>query len=187
MKPSIFSSRAAMFKPQQLFPLWQRFLQQGWRPRHLVVLLTISSTTLAISTGTYISYRVVRGLILDNLKQNALLKVQRERDNIDRWLAVRKAEVTSLSYNPLVRSLDWDLAEPFLLSEAQRLSEFFVLAMVDGNGFVSTTNGDRNETNVIARKHFQRAMAGEIYVSDPLMGKASNVAQVIVAVPHLFP
>ncbi|MBD2312506.1 GAF domain-containing protein [Desertifilum sp. FACHB-1129] len=183
MKPSIFSSRAAMFKPQQLFPLWQRFLQQGWRPRHLVVLLTISSTTLAISTGAYISYRVVRGLILDNLKQNALLKVQRERDNIDRWLAVRKAEVTALSYNPLVRSLDWDLAEPFLLSEAQRLSEFFVLAMVDGNGFVSTTNGSRNETNVIARKHFQRAMAGEIYVSDPLMGKASNVAQVIVAAP----
>lgn len=175
-----------MVKLQQFFPLRRRRLQQGWQPRHLLVLLTIGTTTIAVSVCAYVSYQVVRGLILDNLKQNALLKVQRERDEIDEWLAVRKAEVASLAYSPMVRSLSWDLAEPYLKSEAQRLSEFFVLAMVEANGLVSTTNGSRNETNVSARKHFQKAMAGELYVSDPLIGKASSVAQVIIAAP-IFP
>ena len=39
----------------------------------------------------------MRNLILDNLKQNALLKVQQEVDEIDGLLATRLAEIATIA------------------------------------------------------------------------------------------
>ncbi|GAA6617802.1 hypothetical protein [Scytonema sp. NUACC26] len=45
--------------------------------------LIIGGTTLIVSVSAYYSYQVLRNLILDNLKQNAFLKVQQGVDEID--------------------------------------------------------------------------------------------------------
>ncbi|NET77327.1 hypothetical protein [Okeania hirsuta] len=52
--------------------------------------MLVAGTTFVVSIAAFYSYQVVRELILDNLKKNALLEMQRGADNIDQWLASKK-------------------------------------------------------------------------------------------------
>ncbi|MGK7873383.1 MAG: EAL domain-containing protein [Xenococcaceae cyanobacterium] len=166
-----------------LTKLWQRRNWQRWRPRHLVVLLTISATTLVVSATVYLSYKILRGLILDNLKQNVLLSVQRGGDEIDEWLATRKAEVEAIANTPTLRSMDWLVVEPYLKSEVERLKDFYQIAMVNPDGSYYTTRVGEANANLKDRKHFQQAMAGQVYVSNPIISRTLGIPIVVVAAP----
>ncbi|MBW4492974.1 MAG: GAF domain-containing protein [Oscillatoria princeps RMCB-10] len=167
-----------------LTQLWQRRSGTGWQPRHLVVLLIIGGTALAVSSCAALSYSYVRGLILDNLKANALLKVQLGRDEIDEWLVTRKTQVEMLASSPLVRSLDWEVAGPYLKSEAARLKDFFLgFTMVNHDGSHYNTLIGRTQANVKDRRYFKQAIAGKISVSDPLIGRSSKIPSVVIAAP----
>ncbi|HLO50989.1 MAG TPA: cache domain-containing protein, partial [Kamptonema sp.] len=160
---------------------WQERYSQGWRPRQTSVFLIIGGITLAVSTTAVISYQIVRGLILDNLKQNALLEVRRGRNEIDEWLGIRKAEVETIANTPIVRSLNWSVAEPYLKKEQARLSQFFTINMINADGYYHTTRGGRG--NLKDREHFQKAMAGKLNVSDPLQGRTSGTPQIVIGAP----
>lgn len=162
--------------------MWQVRNSQGWRPRHLLVLLIIGGTTLAVSTTAGLSYQIVRGLILDKLKQNALLRVEQGVDEIDQWLAIQKARVETIASSPIVRSNNWPLAAPYLKSEAERFKQdFFMMAMVTADDRAHTTLG--GEAMVSDRKHVQQAKAGKLYVSDPIISRTTALATVVVAAP----
>ncbi|WP_228042041.1 MULTISPECIES: ATP-binding protein [unclassified Tychonema] len=168
---------SAQSRWQQLESLWQHRRQR----RHLLTLLILGTTALTISTTTCVSYFFVRGLILDNLKEIALLKLEKGTDEIDRWLSSRKAEIETIAYSPKIRTLNWELVEPRLQSEIYRLKEYFILALIQPNGSLNNTLGNR--TNVKDREHFTKAMAGEINVSDPLIGRSTQVSTIVVSAP----
>ncbi|MDQ2100923.1 MAG: ATP-binding protein [Tychonema bourrellyi B0820] len=162
---------------QQLHTLWEHRRHR----RHLLTLLILGSTVLVSSTTACISYFVVRGLILDNLKQIALLKLEKGSDEIDNWLSSRKAEIETVAYSPTIRTLNWQLAEPILQGETYRLKEYFVLSLVQADGSVQNTLG--TTTNSKDRKHFQKAMDGKVNVSDPLIGRSTKLSTIIIAAP----
>lgn len=162
---------------QQMHSMWQHRRQR----RHLLTLLILGSTALSISATACISYFFVRGLIIDNLKDIALLKLEKGTDEIDRWLSSRKAEIESIAYSPTVRTLNWQLVEPRLQGEVYRLKEYFVLSVTQPDGEVQNTLGDR--ANVKDRKHFKKAMAGNINVSDPLVGRATQAPSIVISTP----
>lgn len=165
-----------------LIRLWLVRHSQGWRPRHLLVLFIIGGTTLAVSTTAVLSYQIVRGLILDKLKQNALLQVQQGVDDIDQWLVIQKTRVETIASSPLVRSLNWSLAKPYLKSEAERFQEdFFMMVMVTADGLARTTLG--GQAQIQDRKHFQQAMTGQLYVSDPLISRTTALRTIVIAAP----
>ncbi|MCU0546596.1 MAG: ATP-binding protein [Oscillatoriaceae cyanobacterium Prado104] len=170
-------SGGAQSRWQQLHSLWEHRRQR----RHLLTLLILGSTAVTISATACLSYFFVRGLILDNSKQIVLLKLQQGTEEIDRWLSNRKAEIESIAYSPTIRTLDWQLVEPLLQGETYRLKEFFVLSMVQQNGFLRNTLG--NSGNVTDRKYFQKSMAGNTNVSDPLIGRASQIPSIIISTP----
>lgn len=171
-----------MLKWQCLTQLWKRHSYQGWQPRNLLVLLIIGSTTLAVSTIAILSYQLVRELLLGNLKQNALLKVQHEVDEIDNWLATRKAEIVMLTNTPTFRTMDWSVAEPYLTSEASRLKDFYFFAMINPDGSQNTTGKGRAK-NVKDREYFKRAMSGQVYVGDPVISRTHGGATVPMGAP----
>jgi PAS domain S-box-containing protein len=171
-----------MSKWQSLTQLWKSRSHQGWQPRNLLVLLIIGSTTLAVSTTAILSYQVVRELLLGNLKQNALLRVQHEVDEIDNWLVTRKAEIAMLANTPTFRTMDWSVAEPYLTSEASRLKDFYFFAMINPDGSQNTTGKGRAK-NVKDREYFKRAMSGQVYVSDPVISRTHNGATVPMGAP----
>ncbi|HIK27867.1 MAG: response regulator [Oscillatoriaceae bacterium SKW80] len=151
------------------------------RRRHLTRLLPIAGTTIALTVTAILSYSYVRGLILEKLKLNVLLTVEKGRDNIDSWLAKRKAEIETLANSPLLQTLEPSVVDSYLKTEDKRLKDFFLLAMVKPNGEFYTTKGGRG--NIKDRKHIQRALAGELYISDPVISRSTGVVNVAVAAP----
>ncbi|MEG4058479.1 MULTISPECIES: cache domain-containing protein [unclassified Microcoleus] len=128
-------------------------------------------TILAASITGCISYQSVRRLIITKSERNALLEVRERANNIDRWPGTRKAEIEILAYTPPVRSMNWSVAEPYLKSEVNRLQEFQHFALIDPDGSYFTTKVGRALINVSDRQHFKKAMAGEVYVSDPTISR----------------
>ncbi|MBW4494652.1 MAG: histidine kinase [Oscillatoria princeps RMCB-10] len=167
-----------------MFQSRQRRYQQRRKPRNLAVLSILAGTTLAVGAIALASYQVVRELILQQLREKALLEVQQGINEIDRWLATRKAEVETIANTPVVGSLDWEVSGSYLKSEVERLKEYhhFTFAYSDGS-FYTTKVGYAQGQNILDRLWFQRAMAGQVYVSDPLTSRTTGIVQVLVAAP----
>ncbi|MFP4575190.1 MAG: response regulator [Coleofasciculus sp.] len=154
---------------------------KSWRPRHFLVWVVVGLTTVAIGAVATVSYFGVRQLILENIKQNALNSVQAEASEIDRWLATRKAEVETIASTPILRSMDWSQIKPYLQREVQRSRDFTSFSLIRADGTFQSSN--EGEGNVQDRQHFQQAMAGQVYVSDPLISRATELPIIIIAAP----
>ncbi|TAE05626.1 MAG: GAF domain-containing protein [Oscillatoriales cyanobacterium] len=155
---------------------------RGYRLQYIAALLMLGGT-IAASIGGYITYQSVRRLIIKNLEQNALLEVRNRSNKIDRWIETRKAEIEILANTPPVRSMNWLVAQPYLKSEVNRLPEFEHFALIEPDGSYFTTKVGRAAANVSDRRHFQKAMAGEVYVSDPTISRTLKQQIIPISAP----
>lgn len=169
----------ARAKSWKLTRLMSARLKGEYRLRYIAALLIFSGTVFAISLIGYISYQSVRRSIVNNLERNALLEVKQRANNIDRWIGTRKAEIEMLANTPPVRSMNWSLVEPYLKSEVTRLQEFYHFALIEPDGSYYTTKVGRALANVSDRQHFQKAMAGEVYVSDPTISRTLKQQSIV--------
>ncbi len=172
-------AREQCWKLTRLFPA--RF-NSGSGLQYIGALLILGCTIAASITG-YITYKSIRCLIIKNLEQNALLEVQNRGNNIDRWIATRKAEIEILANTPSIRSMKWLVAEPYLQSEVNRLQEFEHLALIEPDGSYFTTKVGKALANVSDRIHFQKAIAGEVYVSDPTISRTLKQQIIPISAP----
>ena len=157
------------------------------RLRYIAALIILGWIIAAASATAYISYQIVRRSILTNLEQKVLLEVKQRGDNIDRWIATRKAEIEMLANTPIVSSMSWQLAEPYLQAEVIRLREFYHFALIDPDGYYYTTKVGKAKANVTDRQHFQKAMAGEVYVSDPTISRSLQNKIIIPISAPIYP
>ncbi len=149
--------------------------------RNLLLLSIVVILSISISATAITSYKIVKGLLLDSLKEQALLKTHQGQSDIDNWLAIRKTEIKTLANSPVVRSLDWSVMEPYLQSELKRLQTFLLIALSIPDGTLINTQGGR--PNVVDREFFQRSMAGETVAADPITGRTSNQLQIQISSP----
>jgi len=148
---------------------------------NLLMRLLIGGTTLAVSLGAYYSYHAVRNVMLESLKKNAFLEVRQGRDDIDRWLANLKVHVETLANTTPIKSMNWSVVEPYLKGEVLRVDDIYALAIAQPNGWRYLTTS--NPTNISDRTFFQKAMAGQTNVSDPIIGQAAKIPTIAVAAP----
>jgi len=123
----------------------------------------------------------VKGLLLDSLKQQAVLKIEQGQNDIDNWLAIRKTEIKTLANSAVVRSLNWSVMEPYLQSEVKRMQTFLLMALSTPDGALINTQEAR--TSVKDREFFQRSMAGETVAADPVIGRTSRKLQIQISSP----
>lgn len=161
----------------------QQILQHSKPNRQAVFLPILAGITLAVSAVTLISYQLVREIILQEIREKALLKLQQSTGEIDDWLGTRKAEIETIASTPIVRSLKWSAAEAYLKSEVERLSEFDVLYLVKPHGSTYNTKVGLTATKVKDRDYFQQAMTGKVYISDPVIARTTGRPVVPIAVP----
>ncbi|MBN3876361.1 hypothetical protein [Nostoc sp. JL23] len=90
----------------------KKYYSFKWRSRNLLLLLIVVILSISISATAVTSYKIVKGLLLDSIKEQALLKTRQGEDDIDNWLAIRKTEIKTLANSVVVRSLDWPVMEP---------------------------------------------------------------------------
>ncbi|MGP1382215.1 MAG: response regulator [Thainema sp.] len=162
-----------------------RQLRKEWQPRNRVVsLLLISGTILAVGATAFTSYWFVRNLILDTLKNHALSKVEKAGDEVDVWLSGRLGEVAAMAETYEIRSMDWDIAEPYLQLEQDRLSDFWMFILVNPDGtYYTTRTGFAEGQNLTDRAYFQMAMQGKAQASDMIISRTTGKRQINISVP----
>ncbi|NEQ75648.1 MAG: response regulator [Okeania sp. SIO2C9] len=168
---------------QNLSIWWKNYLQDKKSTRSFLLRLLVAGTTVVVSIAAFYSYQVVRELILDNLKKNALLEVQLGADNIDQWLGSKKIEAYTSANTPTFRTMDWSVVRPFLKSKELRSPDFFFFAMINPDGSYYTSKVGKAKANLKDRKHIKRAIAGEVNVSDPVISRTLDVLMVFVVAP----
>ncbi|MEO0869431.1 MAG: cache domain-containing protein, partial [Cyanobacteria bacterium J06642_11] len=175
--PGVFLSGLKKLRHPQQASLKTSF--QHWVNRSLII-----SMALGMGLTSYWSYRIVRGLLISNIKRNVLLELEQRTDRLDQWLIQRKTEVTSIANTPSMRSMNWATVEPFLNSEVSRLPGFYLFAMVNPDGtFFNTKVGKAEGQNVQDQYHIQAALQGDTYVSDPILSETLDVPAVAVTSP----
>ncbi|MEH2207905.1 MAG: ATP-binding protein [Nostoc sp.] len=152
-----------------------------WRSRNFILLSIVIILSISISATAITSYKIVKGLLLDSLKEQALLKTRQGQDDIDNWLAIRKTEIKTLANSGVVRSLDWPVMEPYLQSELKRLQTFLLIGLATSDSALINTYGDH--LNVKDREFFQRSMTGETIAADPIIGRTTKQLQIQISSP----
>ncbi|MGD1805269.1 ATP-binding protein [Dapis sp. BLCC M126] len=168
---------------QKLKFWWQNNQTDKKSTRNFMLRLLVGSTTVLVSISAFYSYKVVRNLILDNLKENALLEVQLGVDKVDQWLATRKVETYTTANTPTFRTMNWSVVRPFLQSKQSESEDFFFFAMINPDGSYYTSKVGKAKANIKDRKHIKLAMAGNVNLSDPVISRTLNVLMVFVAAP----
>lgn len=103
---------------------------------------------------------------------------------IDRWLATRKTEISTLANTPVIRSMDWDRAGPFLKQKHESYPWFYIFAHINPDGTYYNSKVDFAEgKNLSDRAHFQASIAGNVYASDPVVSRTLGTDIVAVTSP----
>ncbi len=147
----------------------------------------LGGATIIASLVAYMSYQVTRDLLLENLKTNVLQDVRQGGSHLDQWLIARKTEVKTLANTPTLRSMDWSQVEPFLKPEMSRFSDFHFFAMIrpDGN-YHNTVHGEAKGKNLRDRKHVQKSLAGETYISDPVISRTLGGDSIVAVTTPIY-
>ncbi|MEP0918931.1 ATP-binding protein [Leptolyngbya sp. DQ-M1] len=155
-----------------------------FNPNRIISTLLVGGSIVTIGATAFGSYWVVRSLILNTLKNNALLKVEKAGSDIDTWLAQQLGSVEALANSYEIRSMNWDIAEPYLQLEKDRLANFWMFILVNPDGTYYTTRlGFAKGKNLNDREYFQRAMKGESNVSDMIISRTTGKRQINISAP----
>ncbi|MGE5656391.1 MAG: ATP-binding protein [Actinomycetota bacterium] len=149
--------------------------------RNVLLRLLLGATTLLVSLGAYYSYQAARNVMLESLKQNALLEVQQGGNDLDRWLANLKVHIETLANTTVVKSMYWSRAEPYLKAEILRFNDTYALASAAPNGWCNITGSQ--PANISNFDFFQKAMTGKTNVSDPFISHTTKIPIIAVATP----
>lgn len=166
-----------LFQVRQYKPVPKKQLSKVRTP------LILIGFTLAIGVIGIASYFVVRDLIVQQLQEKALLQVRQGTDEIDQWLAICSIEIQTIANTEVARSLNWGVIEPYLNAEIKRTDEFFKMAVSLPNGSYYNTLVGKTDANNKDRDFIQKAMAGQVNISDPFISRTSGIPAVAISSP----
>ncbi|BAY07892.1 sensor histidine kinase [Calothrix sp. NIES-2098] len=145
--------------------------------------LILIGSTLAIGVVGITSYLVAKKLIIEQLQDKALLQVRQGTDEIDQWLAICSIEIQTIANTDVARSLNWAVIQPYLNAEIQRTNEFYKIALSLPNGSYYNTEIGKTNANNKDRDFIQKAMAGQVNISDPFISRTTGIPSVAIAAP----
>ena len=103
---------------------------------------------------------------------------------VDQWLVTRKTEISTLANTPLIRSMDWAQAGPFLKAKHEQMPWFYIFAHINPDGTYYNSKVDfAKGQNLSDRAHFKAAMEGRVYASDPVNSRTLKADIVAVTSP----
>ncbi len=164
--------RSSRFEPQKVRHFPKRSIS-----------FMVGTIILAVGATAITSYWVVRSLILESLKANALSQVQKAGNEIDRRLATLLAQVQALANSDAIRTQNWSTAEPYLRRELHRLSDFEMFLMAKSDGSYYTTKTGLAKGNLSSHNHFKQALAGKTFVDNPVIFPSTGARYVNVVAP----
>ena len=149
------------------------------RTKILLPVLIIS--TLGFLTVALSGYLQSRSIIMNNIEQLSLGKVESTVSHIDGLLEVWKSEIEVLSATNAVKSMDFQGFKAYIDERKEIFNgyEMFLISDTDGN-YKATLGLDGNISD---RAYFPIAMSGITVISDPVTSKATNKPIIVIAAP----
>jgi len=132
----------------------------------------------------YLGFSSIRAELMN--EQIAILqeKTNGVAHRVDRWLLTRKTEISTLANTPVIRSMDWKEAGPFLKAKHEQMPWFYIFAHINPDGTYYNSKVDfAKGQNLSDRAHFKAAMQGRVYASDPVNSRTLNADIVAVTSP----
>lgn len=122
-------------------------------------------------------------MIKDQISTNQIHATALEAE-IDNWLGLRKAEISTLANTPVIRSMDWSQAGPFLKAKHEQMPWFYIFAHINPDGTYYNSKVDfAAGQNLSDRAHFKASIAGKVYASDPVVSRTLGTDIVAVTSP----
>jgi signal transduction histidine kinase/CheY-like chemotaxis protein len=146
--------------------------------------ITLFAFFAAIGVLGYLGFASIRAELLN--EQIAILqeKTNGVAHRVDRWLLTRKTEISTLANTPVIRSMDWKEAGPFLKAKHELMPWFYIFAHINPDGTYYNSKVDfAKGQNLSDRAHFKAAMQGRVYASDPVNSRTLNADIVAVTSP----
>ena len=97
------------------------------------------------------------------------------------WLEAHKMELKMLASNPVFSSGSHEAVLPILIAAKNNNKEYDAVVFADQNGDSVNDTGFR--VNVVDRPYFKPAMNGQIFITDPIVSKATGRLTIVIAIP----
>ncbi len=144
-----------------------------------VTIIAIFLVALGVLGG--LNFWKARAILTETLTQEMQVKAEEQAGNVGDWLAARRGEVLMMASGPVIVSGNKEAMVPFLKGATDANKVYESISYADRNGDTVTADGTR--LNSVDREYFKRALAGEVFISDPLVSRATNRLVVMVTVP----
>jgi methyl-accepting chemotaxis protein len=147
------------------------------------LVLPVASVVLVFAISvTFFIYNTTADILRRNMEQISKERTQRVQSELQMTIAQWKSLVVSLAYNPAIQQQNIEISLGYLTDLARNnptIQSFFV---VDQQGDVHNTTGKTG--SVAERDYFQHSIKGQVFISDPIMGKLSGNPLIIISSPH---
>lgn len=131
-----------------------------------IILVIIFCITLGI-----LSYFNSANVLKESIEQSLLHRTEDNADLVSRQIDDFKTIIEGVAFRASIRTMDWHIQKPALISEAKRLGlERF--SVVDLNGLARSTTGE--VVDLSDREHYQKALLEVTNITDPFVGRIDS-------------
>lgn len=152
---------------------------QSIQTRMTVTILAIFLVALAVLGG--LNYWKARTIISANVTNEMAGMAVNSANGFSDWISSRQAELTVMTFAPVVQSGNREAIKPFLYNVARGNQEYSFIGYISPGGGADNTTG--SSTNAGDREYFKRAIRGERVISDPLAAKTTGRLVSFIAIP----
>ena len=144
-----------------------------------IVILAIFLVSLGTLAG--LNYWKARDVIFATISDSTGKLAVGAAEDVGNWLRAHQTELAGITVAPAIQGGQPEDIVPFIAGVVKNSKTFESMAYVTRDGNFYDSAGVRG--NISQRNYFQKAMQGEMAVSDPLVSKATGKLVTIVAVP----
>lgn len=146
----------------------------------LIILLLTSILPLAIAG--LIIFNTSKNQLNTNISQDLEKLAFIQSEAISSWVTDRTQDIRMISKDPMVISMQGDLATEALKRYHQNLTHYEHLFVINSQGdAIASTSGSLN--NYAEREYFKKAIRGEENISDVLVSKTTGNTVIVIAAP----
>lgn len=148
-----------------------------------IIVMILSICILESLLFAFMSEKLTEQTLEKIITESSMKNAELYSELVGNWFTERMQEIEAYANTPLVRTMDWNNVEPYLMQKVVEKTDIYSHFMIvdsDGN-YHSTLK--RNVGSANDRDYFKAAMEGKTVVSNPITSRTDGKPTVIVAAP----
>ena len=144
-----------------------------------VTILTIFIIALATLGG--LNYWKARDLVYTGTLNEIKTLAGNSANDVNDWIEAHKLEIAGIALAPALQSGNLTQINPFLVEAVNTNGRYETMTYIGPDGISHNSRGGVVDMN--QREYFQKAMKGEVVISDPLVSAVTGGLVTVVAAP----